>query len=105
MISNAAVLAASLALSGILYGENFESVFLVGIALLVPFIALAAFLLFAPTSFAADGSASGSLESLFAQLVAFFLGEEPELGLAYPPSGQSLTGEEPELGLACPPNG
>ncbi len=42
VISNVAVLTASLALSGILADGNFEDVFTVGIALLIPFIALGA---------------------------------------------------------------
>ncbi|HEY4473762.1 MAG TPA: MFS transporter [Candidatus Paceibacterota bacterium] len=45
VVSNTAVLAASLALSGILYDGNFGSVFLVALALLVPFLALVAFFL------------------------------------------------------------
>src|SRR3989344_2561866 len=63
VVSNTTVLAASLALSGILYDNNFGSVFSVALALLIPFLALTAFFL-PPISNPVAASSESFLTSL-----------------------------------------
>jgi hypothetical protein len=66
-------------------------------------LVFAIFLLLAPVAGADDGSVQASLEEVIDQLVAWLT---DELGLGYPPHGATAQpGDQPELGLEYPPGG